>query len=177
MKANLLPHIPFLKQPNISTDLNILHVGCGNSSISEDLYDLGLRNIIGIDFCEPVIHIMQDRKDKSKRTSLNYQVMDARGLRFNDKLFDLVIDKGCVDSMVCTPSGLSESRQFVSTYFREVARVLKAGGYYVLVSCGIDDTNNLLKFKDFGWETLFSGKIKPKEGLNMEVSLTIIRSK
>ena len=38
------------------------------------------------------------------------QVLDARNLPFQDGLFDLVVDKGTVDAMLCDKAGKGSAR-------------------------------------------------------------------
>lgn len=49
--------------------------------------------------------------------------------------YSVVIDKGTLDSMVCTPNADTLIRQ----YLHEVSRVLRSGGYFVLVSCALNE--------------------------------------
>ena len=67
----------------------VLHLGCGNSTLSEELYDDGITNVHGIDFCNKVIDLMNIRKDRAKKETLRYSTMDARGLRYDDNVLCL----------------------------------------------------------------------------------------
>lgn len=51
-------------------------VGCGNSKLSEDLYDLSYHHIHNIDISEPVIRHMTERNVK-KRPNMSFTKMDA----------------------------------------------------------------------------------------------------
>ncbi|CAG8660092.1 9461_t:CDS:2 [Funneliformis caledonium] len=80
----------YLPDKNVS----ILMLGCGNSTLSEDMYDVGYHHITNVDFSETVIENMRFRcKD---RTEMSWIVMDVRDLTFQDETFDAVIDKGDV---------------------------------------------------------------------------------
>lgn len=46
--------------------LKILHVGCGNSSISEGLYREGYVNITNLDFCPDIIEAMREKTKEMK---------------------------------------------------------------------------------------------------------------
>lgn len=73
------------------------------------------------------------------------------GLRFNDQVFDVVLDKACLDCMVCTDSD-AQAREYINLTLSEANRVLKSGGYYILVSSGINRYAFILLVKLF---TLF----------------------
>lgn len=47
----------------------ILIVGCGNSTLSEDLYEIGYHNITNVDFSEILIN-QQKEKNRVKRPEL-----------------------------------------------------------------------------------------------------------
>ena len=51
-------------------------VGCGNSKLSEDLYDLSYHDITNIDISDHVIKHMTQR-NKDKRPKMSFTKMDA----------------------------------------------------------------------------------------------------
>jgi len=110
-----------MKQKTKKKKIQVLNIGCGNSALSEDLWDDGIKNVAGIDFCKKIIDIMNDRKDKYQREDLKYSHMDARGMTFENERFDVVFDKGCIDSMICT----KDPKESLNFAFTEVSRVLK----------------------------------------------------
>jgi len=59
----------------------ILMIGCGNSPLSEEMYDQGYKNIISIDISGIVIDQMQTKADKDGR-KLVYLEMDATNMSF-----------------------------------------------------------------------------------------------
>ena len=65
----------YCKIPN-----NILMVGCGNSQLSENMYDVGYENIVNIDISDLVIKQMILRNEK-KRRKMRYLVMDVMNVR------------------------------------------------------------------------------------------------
>ena len=114
----------------------VLHIGCGNSKMCEELLDDNFDEIVNLDFSPQVIQIMSEHyKDVPK---LKWVVGDCANLSFNDETFDYVFDKGALDAIYC-----GQRREYsVPSTFREVTRVLKKGGYFILLSIGMFEANN-----------------------------------
>ena len=124
----------------------ILNLGCGNSEFSENMYCDGYKNIKNIDISTNVIKIMSERnKDKEGMT---YEVMDVRDLKYEDNTFDLAVDKSTIDALLCGDDAFIN----VAKMIKEVQRVLKVGGYYMIVSYGTPEYRMLhlnRKFEKF----------------------------
>jgi ubiquinone/menaquinone biosynthesis C-methylase UbiE len=75
-----------------------LELGCGNSTMSFDLYELGYKNITSIDFSSIVIEKM---KEKYKNTKINFLVCDFNRMNemFEKNEFDIIIEKAGLDSI------------------------------------------------------------------------------
>lgn len=123
-----------LIQSIVRHDHKILVVGCGNSRLSPQLYDSGYQNVTNIDISEVVIHQMKTRYKELDR--MEWLKMDVMKMEFPDSTFDVVIDKGTVDSLLCG----SNSFHNVYQMNKNVARVLKRGGRYIVVTYGQPDT-------------------------------------
>ncbi|KAM4023480.1 eEF1A lysine and N-terminal methyltransferase isoform 2-T2 [Anomaloglossus baeobatrachus] len=109
----------------------VLVVGCGNSELSERLYDAGCQNLANIDVSEVVIRQMNER-NANQRPNMTYQVMDATKTTFSDSHFQAVLDKGTLDAILTdTEAGTLETATRLLT---EVGRVLQCGGRYLCVS-------------------------------------------
>ena len=54
----------------------VLMVGCGNSRLSEDMYDVGYHSITNIDISDTVIRQMTERNAK-KREEMTFEKMDV----------------------------------------------------------------------------------------------------
>jgi len=109
-------------------------IGCGNSRLSAQLYEAGFQNIVYIDISEIVINQMKARfKEMPKMQWLR---MDAAKLELPDSSFDLVIDKGTMDSILCGANSFHNVHQMN----KNVSRVLKRGAHYVVISYGQPDT-------------------------------------
>ncbi|KAL5633345.1 hypothetical protein ACGC1H_003741 [Rhizoctonia solani] len=76
-------------------NVRILMLGCGNSTLSEDMYQDGYQNIVNIDFSPVVIQHM-----RSAYPHMEWLEMDIRDLKFEAETFDILIDKGTMDAML-----------------------------------------------------------------------------
>ncbi|XP_055540802.1 eEF1A lysine and N-terminal methyltransferase homolog [Wyeomyia smithii] len=109
----------------------ILIVGCGNSTLSQDLYDVGFKQITNIDISEVVIKQMQEANRLSRPEMLWYH-MDATAMNFSDSKYSVVLDKGTLDALFTDESDATVTT--VRKYFFEISRVLRVGGRYVCIS-------------------------------------------
>ncbi len=97
-------HIPF----NLSEELEgstkyelfilLTFAGCGNSLLSEEMYRDGFTDITNIDYSSVVINNM--KKKYSNLPSMKWEVMDIRDLQYEEDTFDVVIEKGTLDSLL-----------------------------------------------------------------------------
>ncbi len=58
--------------------------------------------------------------------------MDVRDLQYDDEHFDVIIDKSTMDALLCG----DQSFLNVAIMTKEVQRVLKTGGVYIVISYG-----------------------------------------
>lgn len=72
--------------PHLSGEAQILIPGCGNSKLSEHLYDAGCRNITNIDFSKVVISDML-RRNVRNRPEMKWRVMDITDMQV--RLFEV----------------------------------------------------------------------------------------
>ena len=110
---------------------SILVAGCGNSKLSEALYDAGCHGITNIDVSDLVIKQM-NRKHQGKRAEMKFLKMDVTQMEFSDSYFDAVLDKGTLDGIYSSTDAATEKK--VLTMFDEIWRVLKVTGRYICVS-------------------------------------------
>ena len=117
------------------TNIKILVIGCGTSELSEKIYTkLNIKKISNIDFSEKCISYMTEKNKELKE--MEYKIMDALSLDYENNSFDLIIDKALLDCLFCSEFPFTKSAK----YMKEVQRVLKDNGYYFLVSHS--DINN-----------------------------------
>ncbi|XP_034265708.1 eEF1A lysine and N-terminal methyltransferase isoform X3 [Pantherophis guttatus] len=110
---------------------SILVVGCGNSELSEHLYDEGYHDIISVDINERVVKQMQERS-MQLRPKMTYMVMDVLQMDFPDEHFQVVFDKGTLDALLT--DGEETTLKRAERMFAEIGRVLQFGGRYLCVS-------------------------------------------
>lgn len=109
----------------------VLMLGCGNSSLSADLYDVGYKQMTNIDISEVVIAAMK-KQHRLDRPDLLFTQMDATALTYADQSFSAAIDKGTLDALM--PDNEPQTHATVDKYFDEISRVLRIGGRYICVS-------------------------------------------
>lgn len=110
---------------------NVLVLGCGNSEMSDDMLVEGFPRIVSIDISPSVIVQMKEKYAGKKQ--LEWMEMDCTKMdAFKDGEFDLVIDKGTIDAIMC---GLN-SGPLVDKTMGEVFRVLKKHGRLIVITFG-----------------------------------------
>jgi SAM-dependent methyltransferase len=117
----------------------ILMLGCGNSSLSEEMWDDGYQNIVNVDYSSVVITNMQQR-NAHRQPGLDWLEMDVRDLKFDDSSFDVVIDKGTMDSMMTTKGDVwnppDQVVQDCNKEVDEVLRIMKRTGVFIYFTFG-----------------------------------------
>jgi len=146
---------------DIKKDNAILILGCGNSNFSAELHDAGFSRITSVDFSHVVIEDMQ-QKFASTHPSLKWIVSDVRNLNeIPDDSFDVVIDKACIDALVCDikdPWHPDENtKNDVNLTLRSIVRVMKSKTLSCFISVGFQQPHfrkPLFKCSDnsYGWE-------------------------
>jgi ubiquinone/menaquinone biosynthesis C-methylase UbiE len=130
-----------------AASVHTLMVGCGNSEMSADMYEDGFTSIMSFDYSEVVIRKMKE-KHGDATPGMEFEVADARDLRYDSASFDLVVDKGTLDAILCGGNSGSNSKAMLS----EVARVLKPGGVFVIITYGEPDSRlEHLESPRYGW--------------------------
>jgi ubiquinone/menaquinone biosynthesis C-methylase UbiE len=74
-----------------------------------------------------------ERKEMTCKNSLNLvEKMDIRDIKYEDNTFDLAIDKSTIDALLCGDSSFLN----VAIMTKEVQRILKTNGIYMIISYG-----------------------------------------
>ncbi|XP_038162845.1 eEF1A lysine and N-terminal methyltransferase isoform X2 [Cyprinodon tularosa] len=125
----------------------VLVVGCGNSELSEQLYDVGYKHLTNIDISETVVAHMNQRNSE-RRPDLTFHQVDATQTPYEDASFQAALDKGTLDAMASEEEGALARRMIT-----EVSRVLKVGGRYVCVTLAQESVVKLAveHFVQLGW--------------------------
>ncbi|CAM4713706.1 unnamed protein product [Lepidochelys kempii] len=109
----------------------VLVVGCGNSELSEQMYDVGYQDIVNVDISEVVINQMRER-NAHRRPKMSYLQMDMLQMDFQDAQFQVVLDKGTLDAILVDEEEATLER--VDRMFAEISRMLQVGGRYLCIS-------------------------------------------
>lgn len=109
----------------------VLVIGCGNSELSEQLYDVGYQDMVNIDISEVAIKQMKER-NASRRPHMSFLKMDMTQMEFPDASFQVVLDKGTLDAVLTDEE--EKTLQQVDRMLAEVGRVLQVGGRYLCIS-------------------------------------------
>nr|XP_019954471.1 PREDICTED: endothelin-converting enzyme 2-like [Paralichthys olivaceus]XP_019954479.1 PREDICTED: endothelin-converting enzyme 2-like [Paralichthys olivaceus] len=128
--------IKHLLETHIKKDDSILILGCGNSSMSGEMYTAGYRSITNIDYSSVCISTMAARY--SDCPGMTWREMDMRQLCFPGTSFDVILEKATLDAiMVDEKSPWDVSPQTaccVHQVLSEISRCLKPGGRFVSVT-------------------------------------------
>ncbi|KAB1213625.1 Methyltransferase-like protein 13 [Morella rubra] len=155
LKAPLFSHLNLHQEPSLSSVESvgpvfpqILVPGCGNSRLSEHLYDAGFKGINNIDFSKVVISDML-RRNVQERPGMLWRVMDMTNMQFMDATFDAVLDKGGLDALMEPEHGIKLGNQYLS----EVKRVLRSEGKFICLTLAESHVLDLL-YSNFraGWK-------------------------
>ena len=119
------------KYPKNTHKRKILEMGCGNSTLSYDLYNNGFKNITAIDFSTVVIKNMANIY---KDTNINYQVCDFNNMDifFEKNEFDVIIEKAGLDSIAT--KGTNDVPDLLYKVFKKIYYVLCDGGIFLSFS-------------------------------------------
>jgi demethylmenaquinone methyltransferase/2-methoxy-6-polyprenyl-1,4-benzoquinol methylase len=102
-------------QPNLS-GARVLDIACGTGDLSLVLARAGAGEVVGLDFCRPMLEIAR-RKAEADGREIPFVEGDALRLPFEDESFDVVTIAFGLRNLAGVAEGL-----------RELLRVLKPGG-------------------------------------------------
>ncbi|XP_010892908.1 EEF1A lysine methyltransferase 4 [Esox lucius] len=144
-----------LLEQHVKKEDDILILGCGNSSMSSDMYDAGYLSITNIDYSSVCIDTMSARH-LAKCPGMTWHQMDARKLSFPDASYDVVLEKGTLDAMLVEekdPWNVSQDTAcLIDQVLKEICRVLKPGGRFLSVTFAQPHFRKRLYARhDYGW--------------------------
>ena len=122
--------------PSNTYKKRILEMGCGNSTLSYDLYNKGFKNITAIDFSTNIINKM---REYYKDTTIKYQVCDfySMNIFFEENSFDIIIEKAGLDSIAT--KGTDDVPELLYKVFKNIYFILSNGG--ILLSFSSKNTD------------------------------------
>lgn len=117
-------------------DAEIIIVGNGLSELGSYLYEQGYHCLTNIDVSGVATKYMSDKN--ARYEDMEYAQMDVTDpdIGTHPESFQLVIDKGTLDSLVCCEG---DSRK-VEMMLINVYRMLAPGGHFICVSRGAPET-------------------------------------
>eukprot|EP00929_Paragymnodinium_shiwhaense_P036350 TRINITY_DN19493_c0_g1_i1.p1 TRINITY_DN19493_c0_g1~~TRINITY_DN19493_c0_g1_i1.p1 ORF type:complete len:235 (-),score=56.06 TRINITY_DN19493_c0_g1_i1:343-969(-) len=144
---------------------SVLMLGCGNSRLSEEMYEEGYQQITNIDISNVVVKAMQEKyRDKP---GMSYVQMDGRSMELPEQNFDVIIDKACLDAILCGEGSTHNAQKLL----QEASRVLKPTGVYIAVSHGQPSYRlTYLQRPEFGWNVKIYTVQKPMLGMTANLS-------
>ena len=98
---------------SLSKTDKIINIGCGNSLLSEQLYEDGYEDITNMDFSPKVITQLEE-KNKTKYPKMSYKVIDALDMQeISTGTFNVAIDKGTLDSVLCSENPVQNCQKMI----------------------------------------------------------------
>jgi len=118
----------------VPKEASVLDIACGQGYLSEKLFQKGFENIHCTD--------INESNFKLNKKQFNFQKVDAnQKLPYKDQIFDVVISSETIEHL--------ENPQL---FLREVYRILKTGGLFILTTPSIEGIISRIYF-------LFTGKL------------------
>ena len=131
---------PFQKkifEKYVKKDCVVVDIGCGYGRTLNELYEIGYKNLIGIDYSEKMIE-----RGKKLYPYINFIKNDASTMNMNDNSVDSVILLGV---LTCTVSNENQK-----SLISEINRILKPGGIvYINDFLVNDDERNVERYNSF----------------------------
>ncbi|KAH9820998.1 S-adenosyl-L-methionine-dependent methyltransferase [Melampsora americana] len=116
-------------------EAKICVLGCGNSTLSQDMYEAGYHSVVNVDVSQVLVERMRTEHPK-----MTWVQADVRELPFESASFDVAIDKGTMDALMCSKGDVWEpSEEVIENCKREVdevVRILKPGGVFLYITFG-----------------------------------------
>ncbi|MBS3165658.1 class I SAM-dependent methyltransferase [Candidatus Woesearchaeota archaeon] len=109
----------------------ILELGCGNGYLAEQIEKQLSNKLVGIDFSDELLLIAKNRNLKNSR----FESGDVTKLDFPDNSFNIIITERCLINL--------DSWESQKKSLEEIRRVLKPGGFFIMMEAFTDGWDNL----------------------------------
>eukprot|EP00948_MAST-09A_sp_MAST-9A-sp1_P002842 g2842.t1 len=125
-----------------SSPPHLLVVGCGNSTLSADVYRAGCKSQVNLDFSPVVIEEMQEKYPESKWPGMTFQLGDmtdmVKDFENDSTTFSHILDKGALDALYAenTPTHRAQAQKMLNEIQTLLEKNGKSHGSYVCVSLG-----------------------------------------
>jgi EEF1A lysine methyltransferase 4 len=118
---------------------SILHLGCGNSTLGEEMYKNGYRNIVNVDYSPTVIEFMSTRcKEMCEMKWITADIFEMDKHPELDSLFDIALDKGTLDALLTIKHDPWDPHQElvkrIAQYMRQISGRLRIGGKFLHIT-------------------------------------------
>ena len=105
-----------------------------------------------------------EEKYRETHPKMVFRKMDALEMNvFQDGMFNVVIDKGTLDAVMCSDDFVTNAKRMIS----EVHRVLQPGGKYICITYG-DPEHRKKYFECKEWEKIVTDKVPKPATSNKE---------
>ncbi|XP_031286674.1 EEF1A lysine methyltransferase 4 isoform X1 [Pistacia vera] len=133
-------HFRHLVRAHVKPGSSVLELGCGNSHLSDELYNDGITDITCIDLSAVAIGKMQERLRLKGYKEIKVLEADMLDLPFSAECFDVVIEKGTMEVLFVNSGDpwnpRPETVTKVMAMLEGVHRVLKPDGIFISISFG-----------------------------------------
>ncbi|XP_036337160.1 EEF1A lysine methyltransferase 2-like [Rhagoletis pomonella] len=137
-----------MKQDNLSTDIKIIDMGCGNGMLLIELAREGYTDLLGVDYSPNAIELAKQIA-KDQELIIRYEVADLLNnelfLQQIDTPFGIVHDKGTYDAISLCPKNPKEKRE---AYIRTVHSIMDEKSVFIITSCNWTEDELIISFVD-----------------------------
>jgi len=147
----------------LNKSYKILNVGCGNSKMGEELYNMGYddNNIYNLDFSE---NILKKMYKKYKNYNMKWFLGDITdNIKIKKNIFDVIIDKATLDTISC------DSYETLKKAFVNIINILKVRGILILIS----NNKNILNYCNLNNMSIID--VKETEHKNNNIYIFILQ--
>jgi demethylmenaquinone methyltransferase / 2-methoxy-6-polyprenyl-1,4-benzoquinol methylase len=133
-RRRVVKRVQSLMPPNA----RVLDVGCGTGDLSIELFDKTAADVVGIDFCNPMLQLA-----RQKAPQLTFIEGDALQLPFPDASFDMMTVGFVLRNLSSVTGGLAEFK-----------RVLRPGGWLAILEFSQPTVPGVRKLVRFYYSSL-----------------------